>query len=279
MINSTVPVPRNLPLLLSDPRPNAVADATRVLKGGLTHRDNILALSRHWKIQVWFSQPVTVAIQPHWVVTERGVEGRITKTHITSKTEDNHVFKGFFRNSALEGAPIYYKKSICGRHGHDFEDLEDKILRYEPVILKDTAAYKDDFESYEQFKAKFDPLFITENYIKALWNGTSGQHGGKYRKSDFHFIGEVGRKVLKRFMRNFKGVSATDFPGYLMKTSEGKEYLTERHRTSRHPGRDITIEHRAGMERVSYASEFMNCGNGRYGLVANKNNFLWLEDD
>jgi hypothetical protein len=278
MINQDVPVPQNLPLLLSDPRPNAVADATRVLKGGMSHRDNILALSRHWKIQVWFSQPVKVAIQPHWVVTEE-VEGRVTKTHITSKTEDNHVFKGFFRNSALEGAPIYYKKSICGRHGHDFEDLEDKIIKYEPVIIKDTASYKDDFESYEQFKAKFDPLFIKEDLIKSLWNGTSGQHGGKYRKSDFHFIGEVGRKVLKRFMRNFKGVSATEWSGYIMNTPEGIEYLIEKHRTMRHPGRDITIEHRAGADRVFYSSEYCGCSNGRYGLVANKNQFLWLEDD
>jgi hypothetical protein len=282
MINLTVPVPQNLPLLLNDPRPNAVAAATKVLKGGLTHRDNILELSRFWKIQVWFSEPVQIAIQHHWVVTER-VEGRVTKTHITSKTENNHVFKGFFRNNALEGAPIYYKTSSTGRHGHDFEDLESKILRYEPVIQKDSR-YKDDFESYEQFKAMFNPLFITENMIKSLWNSTSGQHGGQYRKSDFHHMGKVGREVLKRFMQNFKGVSnfnEKDCPGYSrnMRNPEDNFDLIEKHHSSRHPGRDITIQHTGGYDRVFYSSEFHNCANGRYGLVANKNQFLHLEDD
>jgi hypothetical protein len=274
MINPAVPIPQNLPLLLNDPRPNAVAVAAKILKHEVvTHRDIILELSKHWKIHVWFSQPVTVAIQPHWVVTEvRDDGGWKSKKHIRSKVEDNHIFKGFFRNHPASDWVIYYKTSTCGRHGHDFEDLEDKIVRYEPVIQKDS-----NFESYEQFKAKFDPQFITENYIKSLWNGTSSQHGGKYRKSDFHFIGEVGRKVLKRFMQNFKGVAnhfvtPDPYPGY-------KRSYVERHTTTKHPGRDITIEHNAGGEVVFYQSEYAGCGNGRYGLVANKNQFLHLEDD
>lgn len=30
---------------------------------------------------------------------------------------------------------------------------------------------------------------------------------------------------------------------------------------------------------VYYSSEHMGCLNGRYGLIANRNEYLWLEDD
>jgi len=61
--------------------------------------------------------------------------------------------------------------------------------------------------------------------------------------------------------------------------SSGRKTLTQCHQTNHRLGRDITIEHTLGQGKVYYSSEYQGCGNGRYGLLANKNEFLWLEDD
>jgi hypothetical protein len=233
----------------------------RILRGELTDlQTNLVELSRYWKIRVWFSTPVEVRI------TSR----RVKKTNV-------HIFARFFDGN-LHG--ICYQVNRKYRHGYPIGDWLRLIVKYEPVF----EMFDDEFKSYEQFRAKFDLYFITEEQIQSLWNGTSSQHGGKYRKSDFHRIGRKGKTALNEFLRFFKGISkGADViggaPGYMLET-EGKYFILRKHLgSSHHFGRDITISHQTNIDTVFYSSEFYGCGNGRYGLLANRNEFLWIEDD
>ena len=130
---------------------------------------------------------------------------------------------------------------------------------------------------YEKFKRKFDSRFITPQEIKRLWNGTSAQHGGKYNFNDFRHIGSRGLEVLRKFMRLFKGVNEGGGAGYIQK--DGYSILSERYFCYHNLGRDITITHQTNLPWVTYSSEYHNCSNGRYGLIANEKEYLWLEDD
>ena len=274
-----IPLPQTLPLLINDSRPEARETIAKILKGGLELKDILHLLSRYWKVKIWFSKPVSIEIHRRWItqgITEEDKERNIIsrKACIHSKTSDLQVFNKFF----MHGDTLCYATSKQGRHGYYFEWF-DSIIKYEPVIEEDHVVLNR-FDSYEQFKRKFDPLFITEAEIQKLWNGKSCQHGGQYKPSDFHGIGPVGKKVMADFLRHFKGIDkGGDIPGYL-RSPHGDYYRLEaEHCTYRHTGRDIRISHQTNVSYVYYSSEFQNCGNGRYGLVANRYTFLWLEDD
>jgi len=233
--------------------------------------DTLVVLGRVAKIKIWFKEPVTVRIIPRWRQVSVDDEGMKTLTRNHSRTDTCHVFSGFF----LHGDQLCYKTKKNGRTGQYFEWL-DLIERYELVLKDNDPQFKD----YEEFKRKFDSLFITEDEIQKLWNGHSSQHGGKYTKQDFHKIGPRGRKVLKRFLERFPGVSNAPTDAYdTSYISDDYKVLKEHYTSFHHSGRDISISHQTNCNYVFYSSEYSGCGNGRYGLVANKNEFLWLEDD
>lgn len=147
----------------------------------------------------------------------------------------------------------------------------DSIVSYAPVVSS-----VDTFTSYEAFKRKFDPIFITDSEISKLWNSTSSQTGVKYRPSDFKSLGREGVRLVRRFLNNFKGVQA-DNQGYV--NSGYGDYLSLHHYSNGSRGRDLKVSHNKGGGYVYYASEFPGCGNGTYGLIANKYTYLHLEDD
>lgn len=213
----------------------------------------IYELAEAFLIKLWFSRPVEIIVNGHL------------------KNVDCHLFRDFF----LCGDQLCYTKKRNGRTGYYMPGL-DAITRLE-IIHQD---HQQEFQSYEQFKKKFDPRFITETEIKNLWNSKSSQHGGKYNRSDFHAIGPRGKEVVKRFLAHFKNVNEpTGY--YHIGNYENSDYqiLTERHQSWHHSGRDISISHQTNIPFIHYSSEYHNCGNGRYGLLANEHEFLWLEDD
>lgn len=263
-----VPIPANLPLLIGKVTDAQAAVVERILKGQSDLKTNLMDLGKHFKVRVWFSKEVDIRIQRHWV--NQGENTRLCRQHVKT---DNHVFNYITYAQGQPGRIIYGTSRKC-RSGYDFPSL-DLVTRYEPVIRTERATAE--FKSYEQFAAKFDRRFITDDMIKDLWNSKSAQHGGRYCPSDFHRIGPKGKEVLDLFLRLFKDVN--DTVGEHYHESDGYKYL--RHgRNAYHPsGRDISLSHTLGVPRVSYSSEYSGCGNGRYGMLANKNEFLWLEDD
>jgi hypothetical protein len=261
-----IPIPKTLPLFLNDPRPEAVAVLDRILKGQTDLAKNLLEIGHQWKVHVWFSQPVELNIRARW---KRDPNNPTSFTKNRTRTVTDWIFGGFFTGTTHG---LCYS---CGnRRGYPFDCL-DKVIRYEPVVRT-----SNEFDTFEQFKAKFDPLFITEEEIILLWNSKSGQHGSRYKKSDFRQMGPQGLRVMKDFLVFFKGVNegGENTPGY-SKYDEIHYTLDKRYTTYHNLGRDIHISHQTNIPRVFYASEYQGCGNGRYGLVANKREFLWLEDD
>jgi hypothetical protein len=274
---ATFPIPENLPLLMGDLTPDQAGVVDRIFKGQTDLKTNLLDLSKFWKVKVWFDREIDIRIQPHRQTTKKDSNGIYTvlyKQHVHTNT---HIFHQIYHTT--DGTLVYTTSKASRIQWYYFPRL-DWVVKYEPVIEKDRDQ---EFKSYGQFKAKFNPFFITEAEIQKLWNETSNQHGGRYKPSDFHSIGPRGKGVLKDFLRNFKGISSTDpnaFLAYHPYSETSKElYLDAYYKTSYHSGRDIKIEHRAGLGFVWYASEYQGCGNGRYGIVANKNQFLWVEDD
>lgn len=262
------PIPENLPLLLDESDEGKRNVINSVLKNPDDIKSNLLALGQYWKVKVWFSEPVERSIVKQWVQAEGRETGyRYSKNKIVS---DVHTFPGFFN---WQGRSLCYKFKRGGRRGDIFPDLK-LVTKYEPVI----NSAKDEFDIFEKFKAKFDPSYITEEGIQSLWDSKSSQHGGDYRPSDFRKIGKVGKQVLRRFLTTFKGINDTPEECYRFMCGDIK-YISERHTAYRHPGRDISISHSLGVPYVHYSSEYSGCGNGRYGILANKNEYLWLEDD
>lgn len=185
------------------------------------------------------------------------------------KEVTEHTFAGLFLG---RGNELYYLLSRRGRRGYHLPF--DMIQSYELVnVNKRDLKFKD----FEEFQEKFDLRYIGIDYIKNLWASKSAQHGGQYHKGDFKRIGPVGKRVLKDFLRNFRGISEGGGPGYIER--DGHYTLEARHSTGHHLGRDIRISHQTNVPCVFYSSEYQGCGNGRYGLLANEHEFLWLEDD
>lgn len=273
---NTIPIPENLPLLIGRLDEEKGKALTTIFSGDQNLHQIFMILGKICKIKIWWSEPVTVysiSRWSRWKLNEKGQETRTKSSGTKEGTE--HVFNGFFLNN--DSLCYKFKKNGC--EGYYLPSI-DKIIKYEPVIEN----FKENkFDSYEQFKAKFDPQFITEDFIKQLYSEKSAQTGKRYTPADFKRIDPRGKEALRRFMTFFQGVSNTNTttPGYIERGEEGKRYhyLDARYYSSGHPGRDITIGHTLGLNRVSYSSEFHNCGNGTYGLLANKNEYLWLEND
>jgi hypothetical protein len=275
-----VPIPRNLPLLVGQTTGDQAEAVAKVLKGDLPLDQCLDALGRYWKIKVWFNREYDFQVLPHWV---KNGDTKHWKRHERSNV---HVFpcvclsyKAFSSWSNLpdqEFQPVpgtlLYQTTRNSSYGYYFPSL-NTVIKYEPVIK---IRRKDEFSSYEDFARKFDRRFITESEIQKLWNGTSAQHGGKYVPSDFKRIGPAGRKVLNQFLQLFADVN-TEGKCYSLRSNN--KVLESYHHTSCQLGRDIRISHTLGQGKVYYSSEFKGYGNGRYGLLANKNEYLHLEDD
>lgn len=136
------------------------------------------------------------------------------------------------------------------------------------------AAASDTFSTFEQFAARFDPRFVTQNFLKALWPESSPQHGARYRPSDFKPIGPKGRTVVRRFLAQFVSVDDTN-PD---RAERGEIRVRENARCER-KGRDITISHPYGEPKVMYSSEFPGCGNGSYYFLATENTVMHYVND
>jgi hypothetical protein len=261
-----VPLPQNLPLLVGVIGDQAEA-IEKVLKG--CPLDQALdALGKHWKVKVWFSQEVEVRTISR-VFTEVVKDGSVYKTWKSYNKSTVHIFNFI----TIYHGMLLYQPTRKSRMGYHFPSLE-LVTKYEPVLPVQT---KDEFESVAEFATRFDRRFITESEIQKLWAGTSAQHGGKYTPSDFHRLGPQGKRVLYNFLRLFMDVEDTEGKYYFERS--GHKCLEQYHNTHSNGGRDIKISHTLGQGYVYYASEFKGCGNGSYGLIANENEFLHLEND
>lgn len=260
-----IPIPKNLALLATQELNDREKAAIEKVFKSTDLRESLLTLGAVWKVKVWFNCEFEIQIARH---TTKRKEGDVIHwiRNKGSVTSNAHVFNKI--TTGIYGG-LLYGTSRRARHGYPFPSL-DTVVRYEPVINGRLG----EFSSFEDFKAKFDPLFITGTEIHSLWSQNSSQHGGQYKPSDFHRIGPEGLKVLERFLRFFRLNAAKGTPGYNPTCRE--EYTCMGRGNF---GRDIKIEHSIGANYVRYASEYPGCGNGRYGLVANKREFLHTEDD
>jgi len=220
------------------------------------HLENILRLSTICKVKIKFKNPVSIRLNM-----------RKFKKDVTE-----HIFNGFFRSKGQ----LCYRFKSGGRSGMF---LPDEIESYEPVLKT-----LNNFENYEQFRAKFDTFFITEDFIKTLWIEKSSQTDARYAPSDFKSISRSGKEALTQFLRRFQGVDCKDTEHYTKTTFNGGEpyYVMRAYKNGTggsSTSRDISISHQIGHNKVYYSSEYHNCGNGRYGIIANKSTYLWLEDD
>ncbi len=268
-----VPLPPNLPLLVGLGG-NKAAAVERVLKG-CPLPVALAALGRHWKVKVWFNQVHDFQILRRVVTSKVG--DATTKSWKSWERSDVHVFNCICLHNG--GSVLLYKTTRNARTGYYFPSL-DSVVRYEPVIEPEK---KDEFSSLAEFASRFDRRFITESEIQKLWAGHSAQHGGKYKPSDFRRIGPEGKKVLNSFLLLFADVD-TEGKCYLVRhlavgDKPQRKSLDSCHLSHHRLGRDIRISHTLGVGYVGYSSEFHGCANGSYGLLANKNEFLHLEND
>jgi len=244
-------LPDTLPLMLWQGNDETIS---KILSNPDDHLENILRLSRICKIKITFTTPFTVRINR-----------RCIKQNVTE-----YIFSGFFKH----GNDLCYTYKRDGRHG---QFLPMSLIKsYEPIRNKT-------FKDFEQFKKKFDPFFITGEYIKKLWEETSCQTGERYTPEDFRQIGPAGKQALQRFMHQFMGVSNVDPSTYSPRSFDGKSYhMAKGHYFGSGNGnfsKDVTIEHELGNPIVFYCSEQTGGGKSRSGLVVSKTTYLWLEDD
>lgn len=240
---------KDLPLLIGQKDPITVI-VSKLLQNP-NDLDSLAALTRYLNIKVWFKQPTKIHTSYH-------------KIH----EKISHICPKLF----LTEGTLYYCVRTNTRYGYPLDI--NGIEKIEPLI--NTLI---EFKGYEEFRKQFDTYFITEKEIQKLWNEKSSQHGHKYNKKDFRTIGKRGHEVMTQFLTRFKGINNTDYNTYEDSQHGDYKVLTKRYITWHHSGRDISIEHTSRIGYVFYNSEFHRCGNGRYGLVANKNKYLWLEDD
>ena len=246
-------LPNNIPLLLGMGYDDTVK---LILSEPDDHMKNIVRLSTICRIKITFH-----CSQSFYVTRRKRVNNVIS-----------HVFPQFF---SIDGK-LFYMFKRGGRSGYQIS--MDNIRSYEPVI---STAKK--FETFEDFKKQFDLYFITEDYIRTLWEGTSPQHGGKYQPSDFKPISRSGKEALSLFLGRFKGLNNTNTESYTHRTFDGNEYWTA---TGYYYGsggsstsRDISVSHRMGSPVVHYASEYHGTGNGTYGILVSRSKYLWIEND
>jgi len=240
----------NLPTLLGI-NPDADALIAAALGGRLSLDDSLARLSAWFLVRAWFLKPI----------------------YANRKESDVHLFRSFFisRNGLL-----CHANRRKARTGHIFHSTY-LITKLEFLQEKNSA-----FKSFEDFKRKFDPRFIKEKQILSLWNSKSSQHGKQYNKKDFRKISKRGKEVMERFLRQFTNINEHNHH-YHKSDLWGKDVevwiLSHNHKSWHHSGRDISISHQTNAPHVFYSSEFHNCCNGRYGILANEKEYLWLEDD
>ena len=248
-----ITTPQNLPLLIGDDEyRNKIIET--ILKRDTSiesQENNLIDLSTAWRIKVWFKNPTRIKTGKYFKIVDSYTLGTVFK----SRTD---LLCYSVRRKALSGFPLNI----------------NNIEKYEPIISSDT-----EFENFDEFKRKFDTRFITKEQIESLWNTRSSQHGKKYNKQDFRKIGPRGKKTMKRFLNNFSSIYGETGPQYTKSPHGNYQIYTERYHSSHHAGRDISISHQTNSPSIYYSSEYHGCGNGRYGLIVNKNTFLWLEDD
>ena len=231
---------------ISDGTDNAIADA---LSGKLSLDETLDAHCGWFRVKAWFSEPI----------------------QIRNKTSDAHIFNSFFIS---KNKRLCYGSRRYPRTGIPF---------YETHLITKLEFIHDDYEfkSYEEFKKKFDTRFINESQILNLWSGTSSQHGKKYNKKDFRKISKRGKEVMDRFLKHFTNINECNEHYHKSDLYKNEEVfiLKAKHDSWTNSGRDITISHQTNAPHIFYSSEYHGCLNGRYGLVANKHEFLHLEDD
>lgn len=249
----------NLPLFIgqSDEQDAAIAAA---MNGSASLEESLSRLSGYFRIRITFTEPV----------------------QIMRKITNKHTFLCFFLTKEKRICYGNKRNAHSGRYFHHMNKI------------KDIEFISEHFDSYEQFKRKFDPRFIKEERIKQLWEEGSPQHGGKYLKSDFRPLGKSGRELMKRFLKQFTTVGektsyyhrAPKYEPVNRNTSplkdQGYDVLAHYHytnSTSRQAGRDLTISASTQAPCVWYSSEYPGCGNGDYGIIATKSNYLYIEKD
>jgi hypothetical protein len=252
----TAPAPRNLGLLVPFLDTEEKKQDVRPLFDGETDvLKNILTLSKHWRLLIKFDAPVRVQLN-----RRRSIE--VTE----------HVFHGFFW-SKVNGR-LCYATRRPHRIGFTFHWLHN-VVSYEPVLDTQT---KDKFKSYEQFQARFDRRYITEEEIKSLWSQPSSLHGKQLRPSDFRSFSKIGKKLMGDFDGSFLGVGqvpTTDDTRY-RGGDNGKFQLMCRHYTNDDVG-DSYIEHLTNMRFVLYSlCHPRGTKRGKYGVLATKNTYLQL---
>jgi hypothetical protein len=220
-------VPDTLPLMMGQGNDETIS---KILSNPDDHQANIINLSKICKVKVTFNNPVNI-----WLNTRRAKQNVL-----------EHTFGGFFEVNGN----LCYKFKSTSRRGQ-YLSL-DNIKSYEPV--RENLAFKD----FEQFKKKFDPYFITEEFIKKLWGETSAQTGERYAPADFRQIGPAGKKALQSFLMQFRGVSNLDPATYTPRKYESESYHMA-YGTCMGSGngnfsKDISIEHRLGKPIVYYAA-------------------------
>jgi|WetSurMetagenome_2_1015567.scaffolds.fasta_scaffold50361_2 hypothetical protein len=246
-------IPDTIPMMLGQGNDDTIKV---ILSEPDNHLQNILRLSKVCKVKVKFTRPFTIYANRRHVI----------------KDVSEYTFNGFFQH----GNDLCYLFKGNGRHG---QYLPMQLIEsYEPVLTSVNI-----FNSLEEFKKKFDTFFITDELIEQLYTEKSAQTGAKYCPSDFKPVSTAGKEALRQFLMNFKGVSNTDRNDYREYTgSSGNIYYTcngSYYGRGGSTSRDIRISHQFGFNRVSYSSEFHGCGNGRYGILATRSTYLWLEDD
>jgi hypothetical protein len=246
----------NLPTLLGI-NPDADAIIAAALGGELSLGDSLARLSPWFLVRAWFSRPVQV-----W------------KPRRINTWVEEHLFRYFFISTH---GRLCYAPRRNPRKGFIFN--ETHLITKLEFISESTERKNFEFKSFEDFRKKFDTRFIKEEQILKLWNGTSGQHGGKYNKKDFRKIGKRGKDVMRRFLMTFTNINEKNRHYRVDRYDSHVFTFSERYQSSHRLGRDISICHQTNCPHVFYSTEFHNCGNGRYGIVANEKEFLWLEDD
>lgn len=188
----------------------------------------------------------------------------------TRVESDTHTFNMIYN----VGDKLYYGNKINSRYGYPIPI--NLIESWEPIPKPDR-----EFKSEKEFTKKFDLRFIKEDAIHQLWIKGSSMHNGHFRKSDFRKMGKAGKGVFGNFLKGFKGINLNLLPerDAYRKSPYGEYHVYSEKYYGRGSGRDISISHQTNTDKVYYSSEFVGCGNGRYGLLANKKEYLWLEDD
>ncbi len=240
----------NLPIMIGI-NPEADKIIASELNGELSIKESLSRLSKFFLIRAWFKEPI----------------------RLKNKEVEVYTFKSFFIST--QGYLCYANRKEP-RTGKIFYDthLITKLEFFEEK--KDIK-----FKCFKDFKKRFDTRFIKEEQILSLWHSKSSQHGGQYTKNDIRKINKRGKEVMDLFLKHFTTIDEKD--DYYRKSSvfenEDVWVHTTRHQSDTNTGRDISISHQTNAPHVYYSSEQHKTCNGRYGLIVNKNEYLWLEDD